>query len=105
MEQSANEIERERVCRFIERVKTIHGSHARDSVLSECWPREIADAIRILIEGAVRDEREACAVVADYAAEPSGATERGETLGVDPQRRGICLEIAKSIRDRRYLTE
>ena len=100
MADPANQIERERVYRFIETVRGIQDGYMRSVALAEYWPREIADAIQFLIDGAVRQEREACAIVAESAAEPNGAATPRQLFAVDPMRRQICLEIAESIRAR-----
>jgi hypothetical protein len=101
MEQPTNQIERERVYRFVETVNAIRKGQRQGVTLSEYWPREIADALQFLIDSAVWQERNACALVAESAAEPSGATSPGQIFAVDPARRQICLEIADNIRARR----
>jgi hypothetical protein len=100
MADPANQIERGRVYRFIETVRAIQGGFMRGVALEEYWPREIADAIQFLMDTAVRQEREACAVVAESAAEPSGVATSGQLFAVDPMRRQICREIAENIRAR-----
>jgi hypothetical protein len=100
MEQPANQIERERVHRFIETVQAIRDGRARGVTLSEYWPREIADAIQFLIDGAVRDEREACAIVAEATAEPGGPFTHKQTF-VEALRQKICMEIAVGVRAQR----
>ncbi|HZW91913.1 MAG TPA: hypothetical protein VFF64_02980 [Candidatus Eremiobacteraceae bacterium] len=95
------QIERERVYKFIGAVTAIRDGRARGVTLSEYWPREIADAIQYLIDGAVQREREACAAVADAAAEPAGFAARGQAFEADPRRREVALDIAASIRGRR----
>jgi len=100
MADPANQIERERVYRFIETVNTIRRGQRLGVTLSEYWPREIADSIQILIDDAVRREREGCAVVAESAAEPGGAATPGQLFAVDAGRRQLCLEIAENIRAR-----
>jgi len=101
MADPINQIERDRVYGFIEAVQAIRDGHGRGVALSEYWPREIADAIQLLIDSAVRQEREACAIVAEGAAEPGGAAAPGQIFEVDPVRRQVCLEIVESIRARR----
>jgi hypothetical protein len=100
MDSPVNQIERERVYRFIETVNTIRRGQRLGVTLSEYWPREIADAIQFLIDDAVRREREACAVVAESAGEPSGAATPDQIFAVDPMRRQLYLEIAENIRAR-----
>ena len=102
MEEPANQIENDRVHRFIESVRAFKAGQAQHVLtLSEYWPPEIADAIRYLIDSAVSKEREACAIIAESASEPSGAYRAGASFEPDKIRRGICLEIAGSIRKRR----
>jgi hypothetical protein len=100
MEHPVSQIERERVYSFIETVQAIRAGHEQGLTLSEYWPREIADAIQLLINSAVRREREECALVAESAAEPAGTVGRGDTFDADPARRRMCLEVAASIRER-----
>jgi hypothetical protein len=100
MEPPANQIERERVYRFIETVTAIRRGQRLGVALAEYWPREIAYAIQFLIDDGVRREREACAVVAESAAEPGGVASPGQIFVVDPMRGQICLEIAENIRAR-----
>jgi hypothetical protein len=100
MADHANQIERERVYRFIETVNAIRRGQRLGVTLAEYWPGEIAYAMRFLIDDAVRQECEACALVAESAAEPSGAATPGQIFVVDPMRRQICVEIAENIRAR-----
>lgn len=97
----ADQTQRDQVYKFIETVRAIQAGREQGITLSQYWPRDIADAIQFLIDGAVRSEREACAIVAESAAEPGGMLARGEVIEADPVRRRICLEIAGSIRARR----
>lgn len=63
---------------------------------------QFATMIRSLIGVEIDREREACAAVADHAAEPpAGAIGRGDQLpAVDPIQRRTALEIAERIRER-----
>ena len=67
--------------------------------LSE-FPKEIADAVKALIASAVRREREACAAIADDAAEGSGTISRGQVTESNPLQRQTAREIAEFIRRR-----
>jgi hypothetical protein len=96
-----NQGERERVYRLIDIVNGIKAGSAQGLPLSNYLPREIADALQSLIASAVAHEREECALVAESASEPAGAIGPGEQINAEPQRRGVCLEIAASIRQRR----
>ena len=64
----------------------------------EQYPTTIAAAVKKLIA----DEREACAMVAEAAAEGAGVLGRaGKLEAISPETREICLEIARQIRARR----
>jgi hypothetical protein len=91
---------REEVDKFIEIVRAIMDTPDQRVALSQYLPREVADALQQVIDSAVAREREACAVAAESAAEPSGVFGRGDTFKDDPVRRDICLKIAHAIRRR-----
>jgi hypothetical protein len=87
--------------RFIGAVRAFEAGRAQDVKLSDYWPREIADALRTLIDTAVCREREACASLAESVGEPGAAFTRGDVFEPEKMRREICLELAKAIRARR----
>lgn len=93
-------MEREEVYKFIETVRQIKAAQADHVPLSEYFPREIADALQSLINSAIDREREQCAIVAESAAEPSGAIARGQHFDADPTKKRVCLEVAELIRRR-----
>jgi hypothetical protein len=97
----ADQAEEDRLQAFIKAVRKIGFDRKQGVKLLEFWPREIADAIQALIDIEVRHEREACALLAEAAAESSGAFAPGQTFAQDPGRREICLDVAASIRARR----
>jgi hypothetical protein len=88
---------RDEVYAFIETVNKIKSAQREGVPLSQYFPREIADAVGALIAG----EREACAMIAEAAAEGSGAIGRGDRLDANPVQRKTAFEIAERIRNRK----
>ncbi len=88
----------EDIYRFHDTVQRIRDS---GGTLSDYFPREIADAIQSLIDAALTREREACAMIAESAAEAAGTLDRGKELHAPPEQSRACLEIAAQIRNRR----
>jgi len=72
----------------------------RKAPLSEYLPHQIAEAINQLIAAAVEREREACAMIAESAAEASDVLAGGEVLETNPIQKDTALEIADQIRHR-----
>lgn len=101
MEQMGrNQPEREWERRFIEDVAALRLGQP-GLPLREYYPPEVAEAIERLLDDAVLREREGCAITAESAGEAAGALGPGQTIGPDPSRSAVCLEVAERIRRRR----
>jgi hypothetical protein len=61
---------------------------------------KLSDAVKSLIDSAVRHEREECARLAEDWGDAGGMLTPGQRLD-DPARRPTCLDIARRVRDRK----
>ena len=89
---------RAEIYKLIELVDAIKAGNATLSDLGQYPKMTVAAAVKELIAA----EREACAILAEDAAEPGGVLGRGEKVAsADPAERDLCQEIARRIRARR----
>lgn len=90
----------EEVDRFFEIVEAVKRGEAQLTDLHNYSVRELSDAVRSLIDSAVRHEREECAMLAEDSGEAGGALTRAQVFEVDPVKKQMCLEVARRIRAR-----
>src|ERR1035437_5943412 len=86
------EMTREEIYRFYEIVQSIKNGRAGPGALEVYSERQIADAIGALLQSSALEEREACRMVAEPAAEPARCMEKGQAIEGDPQNRAGCVQ-------------